>query len=140
MRITRDRKARKIFIDQKPYLEKVVKRFGMLNCTRADTPLPSGFKPAINTAEVDPQLRTKYQQVIGSLLYLSLGTRPDIAYAVIKLAQYSSNPSVAHYKAALTVVRYIAWTPDYRLVFDGKANDGLCCWADSDWATDADTR
>ena len=25
-------------------------------------------------------------------------------------------------------------------MFDGKAGDGLCCWADSDWATDADTR
>ena len=86
----------------------------------------------INTGTIGPELCTKYQSVIGSLLYLSLGTRPDVAYAVIKLVQYNSNPSVAHYKAALTIVRYIAWTPDYRLVFNGKANNGLCCWADSD--------
>ena len=112
----------------------------MLNCKCADTLLPSGFKPMINTGAVNPELRTKYQSVIGSLLYLSLGTWPDIAYTVIKLAQYSSNPSVVHYKAALTIVHYIAWTPDYHLVFDGKANNGLCCWADSDWATDSDTR
>ena len=56
MQITHDKKARKIFVDQKPYLEKVVKHFGMLNCKHADTPLPLGFKLTINTSTIDPEL------------------------------------------------------------------------------------
>ena len=37
-----------------------------------------------------------YQSTIGSLLYLSTGTRPDIAFAVSNAARFSSNPSKQH--------------------------------------------
>jgi len=40
-----------------------------------------------------------YQSAIGLLLYLVLVTRADIAYAIIKLSRYSSNPSQEHITA-----------------------------------------
>ena len=91
MRITRQGKV--ICLDQKDYLTTVLRRFNMLNAKEASTPLPSGYDSSPNTEPVDEKLRTRYQQVIGSLLYLMLGTRPDIAYAVTRMAQFAANPS-----------------------------------------------
>jgi hypothetical protein len=43
-------------------------------------------------------LLRNYQSIIGSLLYLMIGTCPDIAFAVTKLAQFSTNPSQEHFE------------------------------------------
>jgi len=69
-------KGRSIYIDQCSYLEKVVERFGMTNAKHARTPLPTGYTPTPNEGEVNPQMHTLFQQIIGSLLYIMLGTHP----------------------------------------------------------------
>ena len=48
--------------------------------------------------------------VIGSLLYLTLGTRPDITFAVTKLAQYAARPTKEHLQKALNICRYLVGT------------------------------
>ena len=98
------------------------------------------YYPEPNEGEVDPDLRQRYQVVIGSLLYIMLGTRPDIAFAVTKLAQFSANPSDEHLKKALHVCRYLAGTKDYRLVYDGRKGEGINAMTDSDWGSDPTTR
>ena len=115
MRIRRRGKA--ILIDQCSYLEKVVERFGMQNAKAAPTPLPAGYTPTANKGEVNPQLRSEFQQIIGSLLYIMLGTRPDIAYAVTKLSQHAANPAREHLDKARYIVHYLAATSNYALVF-----------------------
>jgi hypothetical protein len=134
MRITR--KKGKIYLDQVSYLKRVLERFGMSNARVAPTPLPAGYTPAENKKPADPKLRTRFQSVIGSLLYLMLGTRPDIAYAVIKLAKFAANPSKEHLDKALYICRYLAGTQDYSLVYDGTSDAGLIAFTDSDWASD----
>ena len=89
MRITRDCKAHTITLDQTHYVEKVAKCFGQENCKEVSTPLPTGYSPRPNEGNANPTLRSHYQSVIGSLLYIMLGTRPDIAYSVIKMSQFS---------------------------------------------------
>ena len=79
---------------------------------------------------------TRYQSIIGSLLYLMIGTHPDISYAVTHLSQFSTNPSEDHYKAALHVCRYLVGTQDYKLIYLNKSDKGLCAYMDSDWAAD----
>ena len=92
MRITRDHKAHTITLDQIHYVEKVAKCFGQENCKEVSTPLPTGYSPRPNKGNTNPTLRSHYQSVIGSLLYIMLGTRPDIAYSVIKMSQFFANP------------------------------------------------
>ena len=138
IRIRRDRN--KIVLDQKAYLQKVLERFGMTNAKPHKTPLPHKYQPLANTGEVDSKLRTRFQSVIGSLLYLMLGTRPDIAFAVIKLSQFSANPSEEHLKRALGICHYLVGTPDYILAFDGDSQKGLVAYTDSDWAEDRNDR
>src|SRR5436190_13184621 len=69
-----------------------------------------------------------------------LGTCPDIAYAVIKLAKFAANPSQEHLDKALYICRYLVGTQDYALVFDGLSDQGLIAYTDSDWASDPTDR
>ena len=127
-------------IDQTPYLDKVLKRFGMENAKSALTPLPTGYKPEVNPNPVDPERRHKYQQVIGSLLFLMICTRPDIAYAVTKMANFAINPLQEHLNKALYIWRYLVGTRNYALTYDSTNGSGLEAFTDSDWASDGDDR
>jgi hypothetical protein len=82
----------------------------------------------------------EYQVLIGSLLYLTLGTRPDIAFAVTKMAQFTSNPSEDHLKKARYICRYLVGTKNLSLVYDGASGGGLEAFTDSDWGSDPSTR
>ena len=110
----------------------------MSSAKEARTPLPSAYNPVENTGKVDPELCRHFQSVIRSLLYIMLGTRPDITYVVIKLSQYSANPSKDHLAKALYIVRYLLHTQNYELVFDGSSQEGFLAHCNSDWASDAD--
>ena len=79
-------KGSKIKIDQTEYLEKVSEQFSMVNAKSAVTPLPSNWDPKANTGTATVAEVANYQSIIGSLLYLMIGTRPDIAYAVTHLS------------------------------------------------------
>ncbi|BES92275.1 Hydra magnipapillata [Nesidiocoris tenuis] len=73
-----------------------------------------------------------YQSLIGSLMYLASGTRPDIAFSVNYLSQFNTKYDEATWKAAKHVLRYLKGTEDLKLVFknDGKPLTG---YVDSDW-------
>ena len=136
LRMKIQRKGKKIFLDQVDYLDKVVERFGMSNARGAQTPLTGGYKPVESQDQCTPEFRQKYQSIIGSLLYIMLGTRPDITYAVTKLAQFSVNPSNEHMIKAHDICRYLRSTRNYAMVFDGSLDEGLIAFTDSDWASD----
>src|SRR6202012_154823 len=96
MRILRSKG--KILVDQKDYLQKVLQCFNLLNAKSVPTPLPEGYHPTPNKGTATPELHASYQQVIGSLLYIMIGMRPDIVFAVTKMAQYAANQSEDHLK------------------------------------------
>ena len=147
MKIRRDRKIGTLSIDQIDYAKKIVQRFGQENCHDVATPLPGGYKPQSQSPDqkADPQRVNYYQSIIGSLLYLTLGTRPDIAYAVILMSQFMVNPSEDHIKKALHIVKYVKSTIDAKLVYNiqkdkhKKEKEGLVGYADADWGTCKDT-
>ena len=59
----------------------------------------------------DPELRKRYQTVISSLLYLMLGTRPDISFVVTKMAQFTANPTEDHLSHVLYVMIFAVFQP-----------------------------
>ena len=63
-----------IFIDQKDYLQKVLQWFNLTNAKSVPTPLLEGYHPTLNKGTATPELCASYQQVIGSLLYIMIGT------------------------------------------------------------------
>ena len=68
-----------------------------------------------------------------------LGTRPDIAYVVTRMSQFSANPTKEHLNKALYICRYLIGTADYRLTY-GKVDEGLIAFADSDWGANQHTQ
>ena len=79
-------------IDQCAYLENILQRFNFINAHMAPTPLPQGYHLTAHKGVIDPKIKSLFQQVIGSLLCLMLGTCPNIAYPVIALSKHPLSP------------------------------------------------
>ena len=80
-----------ITMSQKKYISEVLDRFGMIDCNSVGTPLIPGEKLKKNqNTQVDVKNKLPYQNLIGSLNYLAVSTRPDISYAVSALSQFNS--------------------------------------------------
>eukprot|EP00171_Calliarthron_tuberculosum_P022889 IDg22889t1 len=75
---------------------------------------------------------TLYRQCIGSAMYLSVGSRPDIAFAVSRLAQFVETPTKPLWIAAKRVLRYVAGTKTLGITFDGRAPLAPIGYSDSD--------
>ena len=58
-----------------------------------------------------------YQAFVGSLLYLSTKTRPDIAYAVGSLARFCVNPTKEHWTAVKRILQYLNGTTKLGLLY-----------------------
>jgi hypothetical protein len=145
MKFARDKKTGSISIDQRDYIEHVLKRFSMDNAHAKDTPLP----PHIHLSKSDcPETPDKeavktYQHLIGSLMYIACGTRPDIAYAVNTCAQFMSNPGPAHIHAAKHILRYLKGTSNVGLTYSKQPKElanRLYGYVDADHASDSDDR
>jgi len=65
-----------------------------------------------------------------------LGTCLDITFAVIKMSQFSANPSQDHLEKAMYIMHYLIGTQYYHVVYNGIQNEGLIAHTDSDWAGD----
>jgi hypothetical protein len=76
--------------------------------------------------------------MVGSMLYLAISTRPDISYAVGELARFMAAPTSVHWQAAKGLLRYLAGTAAFGLVFGG--GEGLVGYTDADYAGCPDTR
>jgi len=139
MHISYDRKNQKIFIDQCEYLEKVLAYFNIVT-NPTHTPLPSEFSFKPNEKQCDPKFCQKYQQLVGSLMYLMIGSRPYIGFTVVKLAQQIANPSNNHYQVRLHLCRYLLATHRYWLVYNGSSKELLVAYSDSDWGQDHEHR
>ena len=149
MRIVRDEKDNSISICQDEYIKQVVKRFGLEDASPTTmVPMNPGLK-LCKTGVIDqpeaPKVDAKeYQRAIGSLMYAMIGTRPDIAFAVGKLAQYSSDPRKPHREALDQVLRYLSRTRKFGLKYqcgdDIQEDATLSAFSDADWGGCLDTR
>jgi len=69
-----------------------------------------------------------------------LGTRPDVAFAVIKMSQFSSNPTEEHLQKALYIVRHLSSSQDLCILYFGHGDqNSLCAYSDTDWTGDVET-
>ena len=60
-----------------------------------------------------------FRELMGSLMWLSISTRPDIANAVRAVAWYCTAPTAIDWKAALGILEYINGTSEYGITFQG---------------------
>ena len=68
---------------------------------------------AVSDSDIELMSSIPYRESIGSLLWLSMGTRPDITYAVSQVAKFNSDPGPQHWKAVKRIFQYLQQTVDY---------------------------
>ena len=100
---------------QSHYIEKMLNKFSHLKIKEANTPFDSSIKLIKNDGRAVAQL--EYASAIGSLMYATQCTRPDIAFAVSKLSRFTSNPSIDHWKAIGRVLGFLKKTKDLGLQY-----------------------
>jgi hypothetical protein len=91
----------------------------------------STFQSPETTAEFAQMRDVPYHKAIRSLMYASLGTHPDISFAIQTLSRFSMKPGVAHWEAVKHVFRYLKGMMDLWLLF-GQDKINLTGYADAD--------
>lgn len=150
MKIARNRAARTLKLDQALYVSKVLEKYNMTECKPSRTPAAqnNGAQEDDQDGGGKPVELLKYQELVGSLLYAAISTRPDIAYAVNQLTRHMTAPLGRHWKAAMRVLRYLAGSKTTGLWFGAnrggkEAQRGtvdVSAYSDSDWASDKTDR
>ncbi|GJY77060.1 retrovirus-related pol polyprotein from transposon TNT 1-94 [Tanacetum coccineum] len=106
MQIHRDKVSRKIWLSQKSYVKKILQRFNMQDCKPISTPFPtnvklSSMKSPSSEKERMKMSRVPYASAVGSLMFVMICTRPDIAHAVGVVSRYMGEPGREHWEAAI---------------------------------------
>ena len=70
--------------------------------------------------------------VISFLIYLMIGTRPDITFAVTVLLKHAANPSQKHLNKVLYIGCYLIGTQNAYLKYDGSTGKGIMACTNSD--------
>jgi hypothetical protein len=97
----------------------------MQNAIPVSTPLASHFKLTKEMCpktqeEIEYMSRVPCSSAVGSLMYVMVCTRPDIAHVVGFVSRYMNNPGKEHWEA-------VKWIPRYLI---GIATHALCfCWS-----------
>jgi hypothetical protein len=141
MKVSSDRQARKVWLTQPAYIDKIVERFP--GCRPKKTPL-SIIKREQTGGEggntLSPIPLTPYQEIVGCLQWVAGCTRPDISFAASFLARQVARPTEHLWQMALGVVAYLSSTRTVGLTLGGKEKRPLEGWVDADWAGCQETR
>ena len=144
MRIKRDTNSRTLLLSQDKYINKVLSRFNMQNAKVVSTPLGVHFRlskeQSPKTEEEHAYMaKVPYASSIGSLMYVMVCTRPDIAQAVGAVSRYMNNPGKLHWEAVKWILRYLRGTTSKALCFKG-GDMVLTGYVDADLAGNVDIR
>ena len=145
MRISRDRVAKTIKLDQELYITKSLEKCGLEQCRIAHTPAVAnnGSQEDDRDGASSPVDIKEYQEKIGVLLYAAISTRPDISFAVCSLARHVQAPLQRHMNGVERIFRYLSGTKDVGLIFGrGKQTQAvqIDAFSDADWASDKSDR
>ena len=137
--VTRNRKNRTITLSQQSYIESILARFNLTDAKPLSIPMDPNISFSKDDCPTTPDevarmRRVPYREAIGSLMYASVGTRPDISFAVSTLSQFLDNPGQAHWEAVKRVFCYLLGTKDWGLTYGG-GKEGLEGFTDADGAS-----
>ena len=119
-----------VTIAQKNYVREILKREGMEYANPVAMPMDLNVELRPNPDGNDGNRSNSYARLLGELQYLANATRPDIAYAVNRLAAYTANPSLQHISALKRVLRYLCGTKDYGITYRKPSNNKECALCD----------
>lgn len=130
----------KIFISQKQLILKILKRFNMDNCKVSKIPIQTKIDLKKST-DVN-NFKEPYKELIGSLMYIMLGSHPDLCFSIGYLSRFQNCFNNEHWGQLKNVLRYLKGTENYGLIY--KKTNGrqinVFAFTDSDFAADSNDR
>jgi len=144
--IEHDLDKHSIHLSQTAFINCLIEHFNLSEAHPTDTPMVQGLlvRCPDKSIPVDPKVATwvdttPYRELVGSLNYIAVATRPDISFAVGHLASVLDCYQPEHWSAALRVLRYLKGTHTLQLVLGGLTDNTLAGFSDSDLANCPDT-
>ena len=143
MHVQRTPDSKGFFFSQQQYAERVLEKYVVDRdlLSDVDTPLPENTPTADMCPEVGSEehsaMATKrawFMSVIGALLWMAGGTRPDLTYAVSTLARFCSNPGRAHVKVLMHLLSYVSRTRARVLLLRPDMTREVDIYSDASWA------
>ena len=138
MEIVRNRKDRTLFLSQNGYLEKVLKRFSMENSKPVSIPLAGHLRLSMtqfpqSEVEMKEMNFVPYANVIGSLMYAMVCSRPNIVHSISVLSRFMANLGRKHWNGVKWLLRYVRGSFGVGLKFGySKEGVGITGYVDSD--------
>jgi hypothetical protein len=132
-------KENSIELDQKDYILEVLRKYNMENCNPVATPIESKLQIS-REPSTDNDLIKNCRILIGRLMYIMMGTRPDICFALSYLSRHQSNGNEELWKALKRILRYLKGTLDFKLIYEANKEIPLVGYTDADWAGDHSDR
>ena len=139
---------RSLFIHQKPFVDRLIEKSGFASGPDRGVAIP--VSPSFvftlkDCGEKDDKGEESkwFRSVLMSVSYLANWTRPDLAYAVSKLARFMQAPGARHIGELKRVLRYLRCNRDLGLKYDFTSEpvrQGLYGYFDASFADCVDTR
>jgi hypothetical protein len=117
MQIKRDRAKQKLFIHQSAYAKRIVSKFKMSEAKKASVPIDPNvvLYPVLeNDKKVE---NVPYREAVGSLMFLVVVSRPDIAFAVNTVSKFLNNHNDEHWRAVKRIISYVSGTIEYGIEY-----------------------
>jgi hypothetical protein len=128
-------------ITQKKLIQELLDKTNMQDANPCTTPI--GSNQEIGQGEVLSEVEKKelkVRNIVGSLQYLVMSTRPDLAFVVNQLARAQEKFTTGDYQILKRALRYLAGTKDVGLVYRGNKNIQAYGYADANFATCSDRK
>ena len=139
MELTWSKDKRNVKLTQRDSIGKLIKEYNIPETPNRSVPLnPEGYAaPEPNDKEegnlLNPQELTKYQSLVGSLLYINRMTRPDISLHVNLLGRRTSNPTKENMKTARQLGQYLASKKNEGLTITTRPEAQIVLYADASY-------
>ena len=136
IKVTQNREEHTISLSQLAYINTILMHFLLTDAKPVNTPMIPGATYSKKNCPCSPQeaacmSKVPYCEAIGSLMYASIATWPDITFAVLILSQFLENPGEAHWAATKQVFRYLSGTQNLAITY-GRDRHSLQGYTDAD--------
>ena len=127
--IERDENRKWIFLHQRSMIEKLIDKYLDPEEGTAEIPMmPTSctlHAQLQESGDSGPSPNVPFREVIGSLLYIQNGTRPDISFSVNFLSRKQVGYTLADWKCVIKILKYLKGTLNFGIMFAGQAENIL---------------
>ena len=128
-------------VSQESFTKQLLEACEMQHCKEMSTPMEENFEKLLcEDKHLGNEMKLPYRSIIGSLIYLSNTTRPDIATAISILSSVTENPNGTAWSGVRRVLRYLKGTLTDGILYDKNMPQSLECFCDANWGSPPDRK